>query len=199
MWWTELTDFQQIVFIIAGSSTIILLVLLILLLMGLGNESFDGSDFDEFDFDPYNDEPLSSFSGLRIVSLRGVLSFFSIGGWMAFILEPNMGVGLAILFGTLSGFVAAFLVALAFKMSMRLESSGNIDYKNAIGKTAKVYIRVPKDRSGIGKVNLVLQERLVEIDAMTNDLEDLKHNDMVDVVDLVDERTLLVRRREVDE
>lgn len=195
MWWTDLTDFQQIIFIVAGSSTLILLILLILLLIGIGDESFDGGDTDGFDFDPYNDEPLSSFSGLKILSLRGLLTFLSIGGWVAFIIEPNNGVTWALIIGALSGTIAAIILALAFKMSLRLESSGNIEYRNAVGKTAKVYLRIPKDKSGIGKVNLILQERFVEIDAMTDELNDLNRNEMVVVVGLEDERTLLVRSR----
>ena len=195
MWWTDLTDFQQIIFIVAGSSTLVLLILLILLLIGIGDESFDGGDTDGFDFDPYNDEPLSSFSGLKILSLRGLLAFLSIGGWVAFIIEPNNGVTWALIIGALSGTIAAIILALAFKMSLRLESSGNIEYRNAVGKTAKVYLRIPKDKSGIGKVNLILQERFVEIDAMTDELNDLNRNEMVVVVGLEDERTLLVRSR----
>lgn len=193
MWWTNLSDFQQIIFIVAGSATLILVVFLILLLFGLGDESFDGSDIDDFDFDPYNDEPISAFSGLRILSLRGALTFLSIGGWVAFIIEPSLGKLWALVIGAFSGSIASVILALAFKLSMRLESVGNIEYKNAIGKTAKVYLRIPKEKSGIGKVNLVLQERLVEVDAMTDEIDDLLVNSMVEVVGLVDERTLLVK------
>lgn len=195
MWWDGLSNFQQIIFIIAGSSTVILFIFLILLLLGLGDESFDGADVDDLDFDPFNDEPLGAFSGLKILSLRGTLAFLSIGGWVAFILEPELGIAWSLIIGIFSGFIASLLLAVAFKMSLRLESSGNIDYKNAIGKTAKVYLRVPKEKSGIGKVNLVLQERLVEIDAITDELEDLKVNEMVIIIGLEDERTLLVRNR----
>lgn len=195
MWWQGLSDFQQVIFIIAASATLLLLVFLILLLLGLGDESFDGDDLDFDDFDIYNDEPLSAFSGLKILTLRGIISFLSIGGWVAFIIEPNHGVTLASIFGLLAGLLTAVLLALAFRWSMNLESSGNIDYKNAIGKTATVYLRIPKNKTGTGKVNLIIQERLVEVSAVTNDHEDLLYNTNVLVTGLEDENTLIVESR----
>ena len=179
MWWSSLSDFQQVVFIVAASATVLLLIFLILLLFGLGDESFDGGDADLDDFDIYNDEPLTAFSGLRILSLRGVLSFLSVGGWVAFITEPNLGIFWAIVLGLGTGFITALLLALAFRWSLKLESSGNIDYHNAIGKTARVYLRIPKMKTGTGKVNLIVQERLVEVSAVTNNSEDIIVNAVV--------------------
>lgn len=197
MWWEALSNFQQTTFIIALSATIILLIFLILLLMGIGDESFDGSDSElDFDgYDIYNDEPLSAFAGLRILSVRGVLSFLSIGGWTAFTVEPSLGVWWSLLIGVIAGVVAAYLLAIAFRLSLRLESSGNINYEYAIGKTATVYIRVPKSKSGKGKVNLILQERLIEVDAVTEEDNDLLTNTIVEIVSLDDERTFIVKRK----
>ena len=192
MWWSSLSDFQQVVFIVAASATVLLLIFLILLLFGLGDESFDGGDADLDDFDIYNDEPLTAFSGLRILSLRGVLSFLSVGGWVAFITEPNLGIFWAIVLGLGTGFITALLLALAFRWSLKLESSGNIDYHNAIGKTARVYLRIPKMKTGTGKVNLIVQERLVEVSAVTNNSEDIIVNAVVIVTGLEDDNTLIV-------
>lgn len=196
MWWSSLSGFQQVIFIISSSATLLLLIFLILLLLGIDDDSsFDTGDIDDFDADPFNDEPFGAFSGLRVLTLRGALTFFSIGGWTAFLLEDSLGVWLALLIGVVAGSIAATLLALAFRWSMRLESSGNIDYRNAIGKTATIYLRVPKERTGTGKVTLVLQERLVEISAVTNETDDLLVNTIVEIVGLEDETTLIVKRK----
>lgn len=197
MWWVDLSNFQQVIFIIAASATLLLLVFLIMLILGLGDEgSFDSDvDLDDFDFDPYNDEPFGAFSGLRILTLRGALAFLSIGGWTAFLIEPSLGVWAGLAIGIIIGSIAAVLLALAFKWSMKLESSGNIDYKNAIGKTATVYLRIPKDKSGTGKVSFVLQERLVEVSAVSSDSKDILVGAIVEVIGLEDETTLVVKRK----
>src|SRR5690554_843387 len=196
MWWESLSAFQQVVFVIASSATLLLLIFLILMVFGISEDSsFDGGDFDDFDLDPYNDEPFGAFSGLRILTLRGVLTFLSIGGWTAFLLDETLGFWPALIIGFLVGSAASVLLALAFRWSLRLESSGNIDYKNALGKTANVYLRVPKQKSGTGKVTLVLQERLVEVSAVTDEKEDLLVNSIVEIIGLEDESTLIVKRK----
>ena len=68
------------------------------------------------------------------------------------------------------------------KKLSNIDTDGNIDVNKSIGQIATVYLTVPKNRSGIGKVNVVLQERLIELDAMTEEDEDLKSNSKVEVV-----------------
>ena len=68
------------------------------------------------------------------------------------------------------------------KKLSEIDTDGNIDVNKSIGQIATVYLTVPKNRSGIGKVNVVLQERLIELDAMTEEDEDLISNSKVEVV-----------------
>ncbi len=60
------------------------------------------------------------------------------------------------------------LMAVFFKAALKLQSSGNLDMRNALGKTATVYIPIPANRSGKGKVTLIVQERFVEMEAVTD-------------------------------
>lgn len=198
MWWNDLSNLQRVVFVIASSATLLLFLFLILMLFGISDDSsFDGADLDDFDFDldPYNDEPFVVVSGLKVLTLRGALTFFSIGGWTTFILDPVIGKAWSIIVGILIGAISAVLLALAFKWSLKLESSGNLDYKNAIGKTGSVYLRIPKEKKGTGKVIFVLQERFVEVSAVTDEKEDILVNTLVEVVGLEDETTLIVKRK----
>ncbi len=193
MWWEQLSRFQQIMFIIATSSSGVMLIFLVLMAIGIDNSEFDG--IDEIDIDVINDEPLIGFAGLRILTLRGILVLLSMGAWTAFLLEPYMHVLLALGLGLVVGLISAYLVALAFRASLKLESTGNIDYKHAVGKDATVYIRIPKNRSGKGKVTLNLQERFIEVDAITDEDEDLLNQSKVEVIDIYDETTLIVQKK----
>jgi len=206
-WWGSYTAFQQVMFIIASTATIIMIIFLILMLFGIHGEEFDGADVSSFDHDLsgddldasgqgdlFNDEPLSAFSGLRLLTLRGILAFLSVGGWVALLMNTSAGIFWSIFVGILSGATASFLLALAFKQAMRLESVGNVQYVNAIGKKGSVYIKIPANFAGKGKINLTLQERFVEVDAMTNDESDLKPGTSVIVTGLKDETTLIVKK-----
>lgn len=201
-WWGSFTGFQQAMFIVASISTIIMVIFLILMLFGIQGENFDGDadvsgmdqDFDTQDGDIFNDEPLSGFSGLRLLTLRTVLAFLSVGGWVAMMMSTQVNVFWSIVIGVVCGAIASFLLALALKQALKLESVGNIQYENAIGKSGVVYIKVPGNFSGKGKINLTLQERFIEVDAMTKELEDLKPGTTVVVTSLENETTLIVKK-----
>lgn len=193
MWWNNLSNFQQVSFVVAVTASVIMLIFLLLMIIGVDDTDFDGIDGP--DIDVINDEPLIGFSGLRILTLRGILVLISMGAWTSFLLEPIMHWAFAVIIGVLVGIVSALLVALAFKASLKLESTGNLDYKNAIGKDATVYIRVPKNRAGKGKITFNMQERFVEVDAITEDLEDLMPKTSVVILDVIDETTLKVTHK----
>jgi uncharacterized membrane protein YedE/YeeE len=119
----------------------------------------------------------------------------SVGGWVIYIIAPLMHVVLALLIGVASGLLASFLQALAFKAALKLESTGNFDYERAIGKTASVYIRIPKERLGKGKVMLNLEDRFIEVDAITDEGSDLMSKTMVDIIGLENNTTVVVREK----
>ncbi|MFA5006594.1 MAG: hypothetical protein WC509_03895 [Candidatus Izemoplasmatales bacterium] len=202
-WWEALSGFQQAMFVVAAIATAIMAIFLILMLFGIegGEASAYGGDVDvpdvdaDVDVDEINDEPLSAIGGLKIITIRGVLAFLAIGGWTAFSLGDLIHPLLASLCGLASGSLAAILLAIGLRAAMKLESEGNLDLKNAVGKIATVYLRVPKDRTAKGKVTLTVQERYVEADAVTDEHEDLPTGVEVEIVDEADENTLVVRRK----
>lgn len=201
-WWEALTSFQQVMFVLATAATVVMIIFLVLMLFGGdGAEGFEADGDISFDneiddIDPLNDEPLSGFSGLRILTVRSVLAFLSVGAWTAYGFAGIVHPLLASLFGVIGGIVAAYLLAYAFKQSMKLESEGNLSYKNAIGKNGTVYIRIPAKRQGTGKVTLTFQERFVEVDALTDDETDLTTGMGITVVKMENETTVIVTKTE---
>jgi amino acid transporter len=215
IWWDNLNAFQQTTFVIASIATVIMFIFLVLMFFGLHDGSFDGgldstgdadfdpSSMDHPDFDAsihgdsdiFNHDSFSSFSGLKLFTLRGILAFLSVGSWVAFLLNDTLNPWLSTFFGILSGGFASFLLAYAFKQMWKLESEGNVHYENAIGKTGTVYIKVPANKQAKGKVNLTLQERYIEVDAITSDLEDIIPGSEIVVVGVESENTIIVRRK----
>lgn len=201
LWWESYTSFQQAMFIIAATATLILFIFLILMMFGVHGDDFDGTfdggfdhDFNDSQGDLFNDEPLSAFAGLKLFTMRGILTFFSVGGWVVFLCNQSLGIFLSIIIGIVSGLIAAVLLAYTFRQVMKLEMEGNLKYENAIGKLGEVYIRVPKNRSGKGKINMLLQERFVEMDAITSEEEDLKTGTRIIVTGVENESTVIVKK-----
>ncbi len=120
-----------------------------------------GLDLDvDLDFDISGDD----------VTLSAVLTFLGLGSWSGVLLKDNTALGEAgiLLAATVSGIVGFTAMVLFINRLRKLETSGNIEIANAIGTTAEVYLGIPAARSGEGQVQLLVQDRLVIYDALTD-------------------------------
>ena len=67
----------------------------------------------------------------------------------------------------LGGWIAGAAVAFVMGFINKLQSSGNVKIESAIGKTATVYIPIPEHKTNTGKIQLSIQGRIDEMEAMT--------------------------------
>ncbi|MCL2751955.1 MAG: hypothetical protein FWE62_04270 [Firmicutes bacterium] len=202
-WWNNLTGYTQAMYIIAIASSLVLLVQLVLALFGFGdNVDIDGSAPDAGGADADASDTggdMDLGAGLRIFTLQTIVSFLVMFGWSGVVFASSaMPVWLQAVLSVLIGALTLLGVAKATQMMMRLQSSGNLDYENAVGLTAQVYIPIPAREQGTGKVSFVFQERFVECDAVTSEAEMLKTNTYVKIT-AVSGTLLTVRRLGEDE
>ncbi|MBO5219523.1 MAG: hypothetical protein J6C52_08840 [Clostridia bacterium] len=193
-WWNSLTGLQQIFACIGIPATLVLVVQTILLLFGIG----DGSDAD-VDIDPDSfDISDAGDGGLVLFSIRGIVAMFCVAGW-AGVVFVDLGLAPipAVLLAILCGVAALFGIAYLMKAVLKLQSNGNIQIGGAVGKTGEVYIPIPAKGQGRGKINLTLQDRFIEVDAITRAEEPLKTGETVRVVS-TDEAGLVVVERVVE-
>ena len=87
------------------------------------------------------------------------------------------------------------LLALLFKWVMKLRNDGNIDNRNAIGVAGRVQLVIPPQRSGEGKVHLMVQGAYVEREAVTDDGEAIPTGAEIIVVGVSGQTTLVVKRK----
>ena len=71
------------------------------------------------------------------------------------------------LFAFLAGSSTMVIVAYLMFTFRKLASSGNIQPAAAVGKTARVYLKIPGNHEGRGKVTVVLQGRSQQFGAVT--------------------------------
>ena len=192
-WWNGLELVQQIFALIAIPSTAILIIQTVLQLIGIGGddvpEDIDGDGIPDSDLDA----AAAADDGLSLFSIRGILSMLCITGWLGVgLLETALPDWAAILIAVAAG--VATLIGIAFLMRgiYKLQSSGNIDISNAIGKVAQVYIPIPAAGAGSGKVTITIQEKFCEYTAITAAAEALKTGSYVRVVSVSDGGALLV-------
>lgn len=186
-WWNELDLIQQIFALIALPSTVLIVIQTVLLLIGIGGESDTDVDVDDVDGIDLPDD------GLAIFSVRGILSMLCITGWVAVaLLETSLPAGVSIAIAIACGIATLIGMAYLMRAVNKLQSSGNIDVGNCIGKIGEVYIPVPAAGKGSGKVNLTVQEKFSEFTAITTSGDQLKTGTYVRVVAVSDAGVLVV-------
>ena len=213
-WWDSLSLLQQILATVAMPASIILVIQVILLLVGIGHDGMDtdGADTDvdtdvdadtdtdtetelqghyeghahpDAGLDAINQVSVFSLEGLRLMTFRGIIAFLAIFGWTGVaLLDTGLFAILALPLAALAGFLASYLLAVCLRAASRLQEDGTLDMNNAIGKVGVVYIPIPPNKEGVGKVTLTVQGSLIEADAITYGPERLATGAEVTVLNL---------------
>lgn len=190
-WWTSLELTQQIFACIAIPSSLILLIQTILLLIGIGGDG-DGDIDGDIDGD-FDGAEGGDGDGLALFSIRGIVSMLAVMGWSGMaLLETSLPDVIAIIISVILGIGMLFLMAYIMKSISKLQSSGNIDVGNAVGKVAQVYIPIPENGNGSGKVHITIQDQYCEFNAMTTSSQKIKTGTYVRVVAVDEVGTLVV-------
>ncbi len=207
-WWNSLGLVSQVFACIALPTTLITLIQTILMFIGFGGDSGadadgdidmpdgDSSDGIYGDGDIPDADDISGLDGLRIFSVRGIMAFFTVFGWVG-VVAYNGGLSLAwtILVSTLCGLAMMFLLALLVRWVMKLRSDGTTDNKNALGVSGRVQLVIPAERSGLGKVHIMLQGVYSEREAVTDEGTPIPTGSEVTVIGLSGKTTLVVKRK----
>ena len=187
-WWTSLDLFMKILWCIAIASSFIFIIETVL--------TFIGADV-EMDMDTDFDMPDGGFEGdpsMNLYTFRNLVNFLLGMSWTAILLQEQIASkALLMVIAFAVGALLVFAVMMMFKGLSKMQQSGNIDlYKSAVGCNGKVYLTVPAERKGSGKVQISINDSIREYDALTDSEDDLKTGTSIKVVEVLDASTLLV-------
>lgn len=143
-------------------------VLVVQLLLGLLGVIDAGGDVDAGDGHDHRGVH-GAHEGLDLLSVRAIsagTAFFGLGGLAG--LATPLGLIAAIPLGLIAGAAAMVGTAVAMRWLLRFEDDGTVSIHGAVGATGTVYLTIPGDRQGAGKVMLTLQNRIVEYQAVTS-------------------------------
>ena len=159
----------------------VLVVQFILTVIGIGGEDFDfDADVDIPDDVDLGGESHHSavshgstwlFSVISFKTVVAALTFFGIAGLASYSAELPPFTTLAI--GLAFGVSAMFLVHFMMQSLHKLNHDGSLRIGASVGKRGQVYVPIPGERSGEGKIQLRLQNRIVELKAMTGEPDKL--------------------------
>ena len=166
-------------------------VLVVQLLLGLLGVVDAGGDMDAADAHDGGAVHAAS-DGLDLMSVRALsagVAFFGLGGLVG--MATPFGLIAAIPLGLVAGTAAMFGTAVAMRWMLGFDDDGTVSIHGAVGATGTVYLTIPGERKGSGKVTLKLQNRIVEYQAVTSDAP-LPTGAPIMVVDVVGPNTVHV-------
>lgn len=195
-WWNALGNAGQVFACIAIPATVMLLIQMVLTILGLSNDADTDVETEIDDADEALHDRDIADGGLRLFTLRGFIAFFSVMGWVGTICcGSNLALPLSIAISAASGFLAMVVIAAIMKWLIGLQYDGTENINEALGASGTVYIRIPPSRSGKGKINVIIQGKLAEKSAVTDEETMLSYGEEVTVVGISGEETLIVRRK----
>ncbi len=130
----------------------------------------DGVDADVDVGADHDGHSSSAFFG--ILTFKAVCAFTGIFGLVGLMmLRGEAAFHVRVLAAGAAGVAAMFGVAWMMKTLSRLQASGTVELRNAVGGIGTVYLRIPDSNSGVGKVTIEIQGRSMEFSAATDGAE----------------------------
>lgn len=182
----ELTTIEKIYWVITIASSLFFIIQMIAVFV-MGDIDVDG----DTDFDVETDTGMP----FQFFTFRNLVGFLTVFGWsgLGSIANGNT-MNTTILISVIAGLLMMVIMTALFYFISSLTDTGTLNMKNAIGKTATVYIPVKAKRSNMGKVQIKIQGSLRELDAITDDEDDLETGHVVIVLGVLDGSILLIAK-----
>ena len=172
----------------------------VLAVIGFGAEEFDvpddlaGGDAVDLGGDPGDVADTHGSTWLfGVISFRTVvaaLTFFGLSGLAAS--SGGLSDPLSLLIAVAAGLAAMYGVHYIMQALYRLRHDGTVRIERTVGERATVYIPIPPNHSGLGKIQIRTQGRIMEYAAQTHAAHRLSTGSTVRVVKVLSPITLEV-------
>jgi len=200
-WWQLLSPAQHVFWIISIIFSCLFVIIFGLSIVGLGADADADVDVDvDADIEVTGDMTIDHDSGhdfsvdkeFSAFSIRSIIAFFTFFGWTGvYLLGQGHSVGTSVLFGLLAGSASMFVVSYMIYQFARMEKSGTVNVLDALDNMGEVYLSIPQNLEGKGKVHIIVDGSLHEFEAETKGVP-IPTGSQVRVVDILDDDILLV-------
>ncbi|WP_461631338.1 hypothetical protein [Labilibaculum euxinus] len=186
-WWSSMEMVEKIFWSISVPFSLLFLIQIAL--------TFVGGDIDDLSAEGDADTAVEGDTGIdfQFISLKNLIAFFAVFGWTGIIcLDMGLGAGVSTLIATLAGLAMMLIMASILYFMGKLVEEGTLNINNAKGKIGNVYLSVPANRKGMGKVQIEVQG-LQTLDAVTDSDSDIPTGAVIQVVDVLNDQILIVK------
>ncbi len=195
-WWASLSVIMKVLWGITLAASLIFVIQTIMTFLGAdtgGDFDMDAGGLDGMDGGLDDGSGMEMGSGMNLYTFRNLINFLIGFGWSMILLQDSIASkAVLVIISLLVGLSLVALVMFMFKWLSGMQQSGNINvYKSAVGCQGKVYLTIPGERAGEGKVQITINNAVREYSALT-DSDTLKTGTPIKVVEVLSPSTLLV-------
>lgn len=184
-WFFSLELFPRIYWGIALLASLIFVIMMIF--------TFVGGETDGLD----TDTEIESDTGIgfQFITFKNLVGFFTIFGWSGIAcMDAELSKPIIVVISFISGLLMMGVMGAMFYYMRKLNDSGTLVYKNAIGAVGEVYLTIKANRLSIGKAHVRIQGALRELEALTDSETDLKTGSVIKVKDVTENGILIVEQ-----
>lgn len=152
----------------------------------------DAGDGIEADFDSNLDGADAPF---QLFSFRNLINFLLGFGWTGvsfYDTIPNQFV--LILVSVAIGSLFVYLFFIIIKQLMKLSENNSFNINETVHKIGDVYLSIPENKTGKGKVMISIRGSVHELDAMTSSSEKINTGSIVKVLAVENNQILIVEK-----
>ena len=192
MWWASLSVAMKILWGVTLTASLIFVIQSILTFIGAdaGDGGIDTDIDTGFDTEAAD---AAVEGGTNLYTFRNFVNFILGFGWSAILLQEKItSIPVLIIVSVIIGVALVALVMYLFKWLSGMQQSGNINlFKAAVGCSGSVYLIIPGQRQGEGKVQISINNSVREYNAVT-DGDTLKTGTQIRVIEVLGPETVLV-------
>lgn len=182
---SEMPALQQAFWYLAFFASLIFLFQTILTLLGTDASSDIDADFHG-DFH-------SAEAPFELFSFRNLINFLLGFGWTGVAFYGKINETILVIFAAVVGIAFVGIFFFIIKQILKLQEDNTFNLNNNLGKTAQVYINIPGNKSGSGKVQLSVNGSFHELDAMTEEDEKINSGENVRIIRIENQVLFVVK------
>lgn len=191
-WFNGLEPTMRVYWGIAIFTSTIFIIQMVMTFIGIGDVDAGDADFDLGS--DASDGTLDAGGTLQLFSVRNIVNFLLGIGWGGVCLSAYVHSQALLALAALAvGCLAVVLFAMIYKQMRRLEHDGAFRIDDCVGQVADVYLRIPGQRRGEGKVQYSFGGSVQELAAITEG-EAIASGAKVRILEVVGQHTLLVEK-----
>lgn len=181
----------------------VFIIQFVMSIVGIGGDEFaddipelDVPDDVDFAADADIHGSTTLFGVLSFRTIVAALTFFGLGGLAS--MDGGLSNPLSLLIAFAAGALALYVVHYLMRLMYRLRHDSTVQIERTVGQRGTVYIPIPGNNAGQGKIQIRTQGRIMEYAAKTPAAEKLATGTLVEVTCVLSPTTLEVEPADPD-